>query len=205
MCANDKFKSSPFYRLYDELKDHGIFYNRWRQTKIWLSLEARDGHAADSVKTFLKNVMPDIERVLNQGGTSALDFTLHDSEHSFRVSQRMAELVPNGVFFQPGRLRTSAPTAVSLLTRYWHDAGAWEGAQPLPAPARWHTGHRARFNCASSRGGSTIKGQPSIPLPDNLPIDARLSLAAELATHYSRFKHNDWSEEWIRKRLKDKR
>ena len=59
--------ASPFYRLYDELKDHGIFYNRWRQTKIWLSLEARDGHAADSVKTFLKNVMPDIERVLNQG------------------------------------------------------------------------------------------------------------------------------------------
>ena len=178
--------------------------NRWRQTKIWLSLEERNGPAADSVKTFLKDVMPDIERVLNQGGTSALDFTLHDSEHSFRVSERMAELVPNDVFPSLGDYEL----ALLLLSAYLHDIGMTPERGIVLSHYRFllaGTGELTSDQQREFQKWLDNEGQPSIPVPGSLAADARLSLAAELTTHYSRFKHNDWSEEWIRAQLQDKR
>jgi hypothetical protein len=40
------------------------------------------------------------------------------------------------------------------------------------------------------------------PISDATPLSERLTLAREIATHYCRHRHNDWSEEWIRANLK---
>ncbi len=38
--------------------------------------------------------MPAVVDILDLGGTTPKDFTLHDSNHSFRVAERMWELIP---------------------------------------------------------------------------------------------------------------
>lgn len=62
--------------------------------------------------------MPDIERVLN-AGTSPLDFTLHDAEHSFRVAEWMARIVPDDVLPK----LSVYELALLLLSAYLHDIG----------------------------------------------------------------------------------
>ena len=68
--------------------------NEWQDTEIWTSLTANPDEHAESVKAALELKMPDIERVLRAGGTALTAFTLHDADHSFRVAQRMAEIIP---------------------------------------------------------------------------------------------------------------
>jgi hypothetical protein len=66
----------------------------WTETKLWLALTARSGAIVESAKHLLTDVMPHIQLVLEKGGTAALDFTLHDADHSYRVAERMFTLLP---------------------------------------------------------------------------------------------------------------
>jgi len=67
----------------------------WESTQLWrrtVDAEAK-GPRGKQVTLALQQTMPVVERVLASGGTMPLDFTLHDADHSFRVAERMADLI----------------------------------------------------------------------------------------------------------------
>jgi hypothetical protein len=68
---------------------------QWERTRFWGVLEKRTTSEAEPVRTTLKQCMPKIEAVLSKGGTAPTDFTLHDADHSHRVAERMAEIIPH--------------------------------------------------------------------------------------------------------------
>jgi len=146
--------------------------------------------------------MPRVETVLAKGGTSPIDFTLHDADHSYRVAQRMAELIPSDVL----QKLTSYELALLLLAAYLHDIGM----TPEQRKVRLHYEH-------------LLTGQPQDLIPEEIaqfqewldnhaqgataPIAKEpltpdsLRLARELVAHYCRYRHNDWSEAWMRSNL----
>jgi hypothetical protein len=93
----------------------------WKQTNLWMELRARSG--ADQVWLTLENCLPNIETVLRSGGTSAPDFTLHDHDHSYRVAQRMANLLGSAQLADLSNLEL----ALLLLSAYLHDIGMTPG------------------------------------------------------------------------------
>jgi len=66
----------------------------WNQTALWSELQNRTSGDAGIVCAALATKMPQIEKILAVGGTAPLDFTLHDAEHSFRVAERMSQIIP---------------------------------------------------------------------------------------------------------------
>jgi HD superfamily phosphodiesterase len=69
--------------------------------------------------------MPNIEGVLKSGGTAPLDFTLHDAEHSFRVAERMADLLDDTGLANLSEFEA----ALLLLSAYLHDIGMTPNAE----------------------------------------------------------------------------
>ncbi len=148
--------------------------------------------------------MPEIERVLNAGGTAALDFTLHDAEHSFRVAKWMAEIVGDDVL---GKL-SAYELALLLLSAYLHDIGM----TPEQGRVQRHWRHLVFGPVPEEKEGLSPKEAEEFqrwlddergglvpPLAqDGRPSEDELLRAAELITYYARHKHNDWSGEWIR-------
>ena len=92
---------------------------QWQTTHLWGSLEMKSTTEADAVRTTLKQCMPKIEAVLNKGGTAPSDFTLHDADHSYRVAQRMADVVPTNVLPE----LSAYELGLLLLSAYLHDIG----------------------------------------------------------------------------------
>jgi hypothetical protein len=150
----------------------------------------------------LKQCMPVIETVLDAGGTAPQDFTLHDAGHSFRVAERMAEIIP-------ADLLTSLSVyelALLLLAAYLHDIGM----TPEQRKVRDHYNLLLSGEKGSLREDETAELQgwlddqnleATIPLSRTAPTREVLTLANELVTHYCRHRHNDWSADWIRKEL----
>ena len=66
--------------------------DEWKQTALWKELNERRERSAP-VRLSLEMCMPEIEAVLKSGGTTPIDFTLHDPDHAYRVAQRMADLL----------------------------------------------------------------------------------------------------------------
>src|SRR5262245_3546803 len=91
----------------------------WEATALWKAITANDSPDYDAVKLTLRRCMPDIERVLVQGGGSPTDFTLHDAGHGYRVAERMATIVPVDL------LQSLSPyeLAFLLMSAYLHDIG----------------------------------------------------------------------------------
>jgi hypothetical protein len=91
----------------------------WTDTTLWQLLEKSTAKEADRVTTALPAEMGKLQSVLAQGGTSPTDFTLHDAQHSFRVAQRMLDLMP------PATVEGLSPyeLALLLLAAYLHDIG----------------------------------------------------------------------------------
>lgn len=90
----------------------------WQQTVLWQRIVNYQGAEEDRKKVMLclEAWMPDVQAVLDQGGVLE-DFTLHDSQHGFRVAQRMAEIVP------PGTNLSVYELGLLLLSAYLHDSG----------------------------------------------------------------------------------
>src|SRR5262245_32318209 len=95
--------------------------DRWKSTDIWHELEKKA--KADATATEAANVvareMPHIVLLLNKGGTSDLDFTLHDRDHGYRVAQRMTDIIPADVLPQ----LSAYELTLLLLSAYLHDIG----------------------------------------------------------------------------------
>lgn len=174
----------------------------WQETSLWEELESRNGSDSDSTRVALKQCMPRIQAVLMQGGTSAADFTLHDAGHGFRVAQRMAQIVPSDVLPK----LTAYELALLLLSAYLHDIGMTPERRKVTEHYLYLiTGESQRLSeseTAQLQAWLDDEGRGiSPPLIKQKPSVKDLKLADELITYYSRYRHNDWSEEWIRSNL----
>ena len=176
----------------------------WEETKLWAALGIQKGDTAEGVRTFLKQTMPGIETVLRAGGTSPLDFTLHDSEHSFRVAERMVEIVPADVLEN----LCDYELALLLLSAYLHDIGMTPERKKVSSHYHYlltgqdglSDAEKAAFQKWLDDEGHAV----TLPLSEETPLQDRIQLADELITYYCRYRHNDWSKDWIRGNLKGK-
>ena len=177
----------------------------WKDTALWNQLLQVTSTEGDVVRTTLKspNCLPAIQNILAQGGTALANFTLHDSGHAFRVAERMAEIIPPDVLpeLSPFEL------ALLLLSAYLHDIGM--------TPERRKVTDHYEFLLTGSKGDLTEEEVTDFqawlddkgdgiepPLAKDTTTPETLTKANELIAYYSRSRHNDWSEEWIRENLK---
>jgi hypothetical protein len=90
----------------------------WKDSRLWQWLLAR-GPTAERTRLQVAAWLPDVQSLLSKAGTGPLDFTLHDDDHSYRVAERMTELIPPSTAphlsdFELGLLLNAA---------YLHDVG----------------------------------------------------------------------------------
>lgn len=174
----------------------------WKDTKIWKKLSEIQEEAADDVRSTLNNklCMPTIETLLSKGGTSPKDFTLHDSDHSFRVAERMWLIIPK----ETQVILSEYELALLLLSAYLHDIGM------TPEYKKVENHHnillKENHDLSLSEIGEFQKWLDeegiSVDLDRNKLEDE--SKIEEWVTLYCRHKHNDWSKEWINNNLSDK-
>jgi Histidine kinase-, DNA gyrase B-, and HSP90-like ATPase len=173
----------------------------WERTALWRRLVETTSDA-DPLRSQVLSVMPRIETLLRDGGTAPRQFTLHDADHSRRVAERIAEIVPAATWerLSPSEL------ALLLLGAYLHDIGM------TPAHGRVAAYHallvdgsdgalsapdRAAFQAWLDRmaPGTELATEPRVMTTAELRrIDA-------LTAHYVRDRHVEWGEAWIREHL----
>ncbi len=191
----------------------------WEKTALWAALLKEETALADKIRTALKqsSCMPTIETILDSAGTTALDFTLHDDGHAFRVAEKMLEVIPDAVFpkLSPYEL------ALLLLAAYCHDVGM----TPKRRKVQLHYEFLVAGEQQADRDGDRPDdAEKADGLTDQEKADflrwldddgrgiepglctggtsrGKLRLANEMLTHYSRAKHDDWSAEWMRGNL----
>jgi hypothetical protein len=175
----------------------------WKKTQVWQKLTKIKTDEAEKVRIFLMSnfCMDRIETILNTGGSSPKDFTLHDADHSFRVAERMWEIIP----VNTQKILSEYELALLLLSAYLHDIGMTPEYKKV----------NNHFICLNTKTKTSLtsfekqnfqkwldeEGEQIDIERDVLNYSER---AAELITFYCRYKHNDWSEEWIRKNFEGK-
>lgn len=173
-----------------------MVHRSWKSTRLWSYLKETD------VRATLEACMPNIEEVLQSGGTSSIDFTLHDSNHSFRVAEMASSLLPDGI----SAYLTIYDAAQLLLASYLHDIGM----TPSRTTAERHrsyltSGDKAllspkEYNDLQHWLDSYWNGlEAPINLTDRM--ESGILKIDQIHAYYCRHKHNDWSEEWIRSNL----
>ncbi|MBI3259517.1 MAG: ATP-binding protein [Ignavibacteriae bacterium] len=176
--------------------------NNWKETKVWKKLVKIKGDEADRVRGFLVDAicMDRIETILNKAGTSPKDFALHDADHSFRVAERMWEIIPANT----KKILSEYELAFLLLSAYLHDIGM----TPEYMKVKNHFTYITTNDKTVLSEGEVKEFQNWLD-EGNDQFDIETSViedtekAEELITFYCRHKHNDWSEDWIRTNLKD--
>jgi len=176
----------------------------WKDTKLWQQLDKTDSPEAAEVRKTLDNCMKDIQGVLQQGGTSRTDFTLHDAQHSFRVAELMTELIPDDVLPE----LACYELGLLLLSAYLHDVGM--------SPEQERTFHYHAYLLTGDK--ETLSEQEAadfqrwldeempeimIPLAEGTPTPSELKQANLLITHYCRARHVAWGVDWINQHLAD--
>lgn len=176
--------------------------SNWKDTKIWKKLFDIQGETADKVRTVLNNdiCMPAIEILLSKGGTSSKDFTLHDSDHSFRVAERMWHIIPE----KTQELLSEYELALLLLSAYLHDIGM------TPEYKKVESHHNILLNIDNNLSVSEKEEFQKWLDEEGVFVDldrgelTDKSRIEEWVTFYCRHKHNDWSKEWISNNLSEK-
>lgn len=172
----------------------------WKTSVLWKSLEQKEDSDTASVRHVLEGWVPKIERVLVSGGTAPTDFTLHDAGHAFRVAQRMAEVVPEGVLAK----LSCYEVALLLLSAYLHDIGM----TPEQRKVSLHYQYLLIGDAGGLSEAEIARFQQWLdddeqgvtpPMVSGAPSAEDLQKANELTAHYCRARHNDWSREWIEK------
>jgi hypothetical protein len=64
----------------------------YKKTRLWQQLERR-GRATERTRALLLPCLDEIQTILGKA-IPLKDFTLHDQDHSFRVAQRMSDIMP---------------------------------------------------------------------------------------------------------------
>lgn len=173
----------------------------WTDTQIYRALTERDSPYAKAMKNLLERptAMPAIELILDLGGTTPKDFTLHNSGHSFRVAERMWELIPDGT----KKILSEYELGMLLLSAYLHDIGMspeYEKVQSLRV-----------FLTERKEGLSESEIKDFQEWIDDDPRTGDLDIKTQFITegcqinyilsYYIRHKHNSWSGSWMRKHL----
>jgi Histidine kinase-, DNA gyrase B-, and HSP90-like ATPase len=174
----------------------------WKKHSLYQELLARRNEFSDSTVRTIDACLEKAVPILKHGGTSPSDFSLHDVGHSERVAERMQGIMPRSVIqglfeFELGLL---------ILAAYLHDIGM------TPSKGKVRS-HYAYFLCGTDKLSSDeqveirewiLDQHPEviIPLAAGREVTEKDIATAEfLCAHYCRWKHNDWSEEWIRGNL----
>jgi hypothetical protein len=177
----------------------------WQNTELWKCLVDR-GQACEGLRHYLTSVLDDVETILAKGGTAPLSFTLHDDEHSYRVAERMFELLPE----QATAKLSDLELGLLLSSAYLHDIGM-----------------NPRREIVVQIRDYLISGEPKELDPDEAkklqrwldeahpgaqppvlvgrPLTERLHHAEFLTAFFCRHRHNDWSEHFIIEKTKDMR
>ena len=150
--------------------------------------------------------MPEIQTVLTQGGTALTDFTLHDSQHGFRVAERMAEIIAQDTL---NGLSTYELT-ILLLSAYLHDIGM--------CPEQGRVIRHYTYLLTGKGNGlkdeeierfrvwlDNLDEEVVIPLCTGTPSGETLRRAGWLIAQYCRERHVDWSVEWIDQKMAGKK
>lgn len=171
---------------------------RWRETKIYQEIKKRVGDNQNEVKTLLDNaaVLDSIQSILNKGNTTPKDFTLHDADHSFRVAEKMWDIIPT----QTQEALTDYELGFLLLSAYLHDIGMSPDYEKVEKHRKFLVGEDK--SCLNEN--EIQEFQKWIDNNDRLKtIDIRtesiqtIEESNEILTYYIRHKHNDWSKDWI--------
>lgn len=183
----------------DDMKaiEIGVLHD-WQETKLWQELQKNGREEVEDVSTTLKTCMPKIQTVLASSGTALTDFTLHDSQHAFRVAERMVDIIPNGVIT---KLSTYELTLL-LLAAYLHDIGM-SPKQEMVSQHRVHllTGDSATLNNNQidlfQYWLDDQEEDINIPLVTGTLKKTDLHQANYLIAHYCRARHVEWCDQWI--------
>ncbi len=176
----------------------------WQSTWLWETLQKRaiargNSHASEFMPS-LTEWMRHLDGILAKGGTSPLDFTLHDADHALRVANRMEQLLTPTV----RRNLSDYELALLLLAAYGHDIGMTPERGKVRDHHRHLFGHPTSLSAEEKQLYQTFLDEyPERPII--LPLGsspADLDLADELTAYYVRERHNDWSAEWLRENLK---
>ena len=174
----------------------------WYQSDIYQALVQRNGRSTEHVRNLLNRptVMPTIEAVLDLGGTTPKDFTLHNSDHSFRVAQKMWQLIPDTT----KAILSDYEMGMLLLAAYLHDIGM----SPEYDKVQRH------WTFLTERKQDILSPAEIVELQQWIDNDTRTKdidireetirdpkLVNYILSYYIRHKHNDWSGDWIRKNL----
>ncbi len=173
----------------------------WDETALWNAIQTSEGPELEDIRAALRVALSKIQAVLASGGSSPADFTLHDAQHSFRVAQRMAEIVPSDVM----RELSIYELSLLLLSAYLHDIGMSPPRDMLNGLVEFAlTGQSAKLSASDTATfqdwldvtGWTAESAPSLQWKDV----ERANLAV---AHYVRSRHVEWGERWIDGNLRD--
>ncbi|RBL91691.1 HD domain-containing protein [Chitinophaga flava] len=176
--------------------------SNWKNTSLFRELEKRKGDIAKKLVVFLEQdlVMDTIESILDKGGTTPKDFTLHDSDHSFRVANRMWELIPD----LTRKHLSEYEIAFLLLSAYLHDIGMSPDFELVLK-------HKEFLTTMNKEGLSEHEIDELQKWIDNEPKTLSINIAVDkiddpklsdyILSYYVRHKHNDWSGKWIQDHL----
>ncbi|SEW35151.1 Histidine kinase-, DNA gyrase B-, and HSP90-like ATPase [Chitinophaga sp. YR573] len=178
--------------------------NTWSNTAIFKKLEANKSDVASRIIVFLKqpSVMNKIESILRDGSTTPKDFTLHNADHSFRVAERMWELIPE----KTKKILSEYELTFLLLSAYLHDIGMSPTYEKVINHETYLTTGNKQLLSEQEIADlqKWIDNEPktsSIDVKKEKITDATLS--DYVLSYYIRHKHNDWSGEWIKENIKD--
>src|SRR5216683_963175 len=175
----------------------------WENHSLTQELRSRNSNSSANALQILYACMEKAIPILKHGGNSPLDFTLHDVEHSDRVASRMAQILPGGLLHK----LADEEVGLLVLSAYLHDIGM----TPEAGHVRKHyaailSGDSENLSATEeaelARWLSDQHPEANIPLVVGRQVTAHdLRVAEYLCARYCRWKHNDWSEQWIRKNL----
>jgi hypothetical protein len=176
----------------------------WKVSQLWNALSVHSSPERNAVLGTLQQCMPDIQRILSQGGTAPSDFTLHDPGHSFRVAERMLWLIPATT----KDILSIYELALLLLAAYLHDIGMTPTGKKVSEHFQFlligNPGEltQAELGYLQEWLDNTQDGLVP-PICKSLPTAADIQTARRLTAHYCRYQHNNWSSEWIHNNLSD--
>lgn len=183
------------------------FMNTWESTRLWKKLQQFANEESKKIVSFLEHQMPIIEMILKSGGTGPKDFTLHDENHSYRVAEKIVDIIPEDTF---SHILNEYEIGLLLLASYLHDIGM------TPKLMKIET-HLEYILNGNPKILNEFEINDLIDWIDNSDFNVEVPLcdeggkyshndyvkAKQIVLNYTRSKHNEWSKEWITNNLPD--
>ncbi len=179
----------------------GTLHN-WNESTLWQNIEDIVHPEGDEIRALLSKWMHKIQTILSQASTSPLDFTLHDSQHAYRVAQRIVEIMPTNV----GENLSLYEVTLLLFSAYLHDIGM--------CPKQVRITHHYQYLLTGSSDMLSDEDKEEfdrwlydwnseivVPICSETPSREVLHIANLAIMHYCRSKHVTWGNDWIQNEL----